>query len=139
MIATIIHQPTESEFEQVKKYAKQFNLDDENMERNQFKVLLQDNKLAAFGRLKVHKDAIELCTLGVVEEFRGKKLGETFVRDFIANAKQDIYVVTVIPAFFSKLGFKEVKEYPASIKEKSDRCGNKYHVDESYVAMKHSF
>jgi N-acetylglutamate synthase-like GNAT family acetyltransferase len=136
MSTTIIRQPTESEFERVKKYARQFNLDDENMGIKEFKVLLHDNKLAAFGRLKVHKDATELCTLGVVEEFRGKKLGETFVRDFIANAKQDIYVVTVIPAFFSKMGFKEVKEYPASIKEKTEMCGTKHHVDETYVAMK---
>jgi N-acetylglutamate synthase-like GNAT family acetyltransferase len=138
MSTTIIHQPSESEFEQVKKYARQFNLDDENMERSQFKVLLSDNKLAAFGRLKVHKDAIELCTLGVVEEFRGKKLGEALVRDFINQINQDLYLVTVIPTFFSKMGFKEVKEYPASIKEKTEMCGTKHHVDEVYVVMKHS-
>jgi N-acetylglutamate synthase-like GNAT family acetyltransferase len=138
MNTTIIHQPTESEFEQVKKYARQFDLDDENMEMSQFKVLLANNKLAAFGRMKVHKDGIELCTVGVVEEFRGKKLGQALVRDFIKSTKQDIYLVTVIPDFFNKMGFKEVKEYPASIKEKSEMCGTKHHVDETYVVMKHS-
>lgn len=138
MATTLIRQPNAAEFEQVKKYAEKFRLDNENMERNQFKVLLRDNKLAAFGRLKVHKDAIELCTLGVVEEYRGKKLGEVLVSDFVAAAEQDIYLVTVIPFFFSKMGFKETKQYPASLQEKCDNCCSHYHVDETYVVMKHS-
>ena len=134
----LIREPNDLEFEEVKKYVEKFWLDNENMTKEQFKVLLSDNELAAFGRLKTHKDAIELCTVGVVEEYRDRKLGKALAHDFIAGAKQDIYLVTVIPTFFSKMGFKEVKEYPDSIREKADRCGNKYHVDETYVVMKYS-
>jgi N-acetylglutamate synthase-like GNAT family acetyltransferase len=138
MAAILIREPDGAEFEMVKNYAKEYWLDDEGVDKKQFKVLLYDNKLAAFGRIKEHKDSTELCTIGVVEKYRGKKLGEALVKGFISGIKHDVYLVTVIPSFFHRMGFMETTKYPQSIREKTDRCGTKYHVDESYTVMKYS-
>ena len=138
MGAILFREPTEAELEVVKKYVHEYWLDDEGVDKKQFKILLYEGKLAAFGRIKEHKDSIELCTVGVVEKYRGKRLGEELVKRFLSEIKQEVYLVTVIPSFFNRLGFKEAKKYPASIREKCDRCGNKYHVDESYVVMRYA-
>ncbi len=129
-------QPNAGEFEEVKKWVEDFWLDDESMDSARFRVLVDSNKVIAFGRLRENIDATELCTLGVVKEFRGKGLGRLMVECLLKEAKQDIYVVTVIPAFFSKLGFEFVENYPASMQKKVNLCTTDYHVGEIYRVMK---
>ncbi|HWY99156.1 MAG TPA: GNAT family N-acetyltransferase [Bacteroidia bacterium] len=136
MATILFRQPNDAEFEEVKRHSEEYQLDNENMSKDQFKIILHEGKLAAFGRLKKHNDAMELSTVGVVKEFRGKKLGEAIVRSFADEARQDLYLVTVIPDFFSKMGFKAVKEYPISLQNKCDNCCQKHHPGEVYVVMK---
>ena len=138
MSTLIIRQPNEAEFEEVKNHLKKFVLDSSEADKGQFKVLLYNDKLAAFGRLKQRNDGIELCSIGVVEEYRGKKLGETIVKDILATAKTDVYLVTVIPAFFSKLGFNETKEYPASLQNKRENFCEHHHPGDCVSVMKYS-
>lgn len=137
MLSTItFRQPGEMEFAAVKNYVEKFWLDNENMLREQFHVLLNDDKLAAFGRLRDNPDATELCTLGVLEEYRGKKLGADMVKGLLSVARCDIYVVCVIPGFFRKLGFIPVQDFPPSIQKKRDLCTSHYHVGIPYEVMK---
>ena len=138
MPTILIRQPNEVEFQGVKSYVKKFSLDDREMNRQEFKVLLYDNKLAAFGRLKNHTDGIELCTIGVVEEYRGKQLGNAIVRELLSDIKQDVYLVTVIPAFFTKLGFKEAKEYPIFLQNKRDNFCEHHHPGDCISVLKYS-
>ncbi|MGP8216141.1 MAG: GNAT family N-acetyltransferase [Bacteroidia bacterium] len=138
MSSIIIRQPNDAEFNSVKSYVKEYWLDDESMSKEQFKILLYEGNLAAFGRLKRHSDGIELCTLGVVEKFRNKNLGTAMVKGLLSGIGQDVYIVTVIPGFFTKLGFKATKEYPGSLQKKCDNCCNNYHVGQTYVVMKYS-
>ncbi len=127
------------EFESdIKFYVKRFKLDDKNMAAHQFKVLLYENKFAAFGRLRDNGDAIELCSLGVVEEYRGKKLGNAIVKELLSEIKQDIYLVTVIPAFFTKLGFRETQEYPISLQDKRDNFCEHHHPGNCISVLKYS-
>jgi N-acetylglutamate synthase-like GNAT family acetyltransferase len=130
-------QPDDKEFEEVKKLVEEFWLDNRNMLKEQFRILLYKGKLAAFGRIRRHMDAIEFCSLGVVKELRGKGFGRAMMQCLLAGIKGDSYLVTVIPDFFSKLGFKEVEQYPDSIKAKANLCSTQYHVGEEYKVMKY--
>ncbi|HSY75265.1 MAG TPA: GNAT family N-acetyltransferase [Bacteroidia bacterium] len=137
MSRVIIREPNDAELIHIKSFLKEYGLDDSGISKEQFKILLYDNELAAFGRLKKHDDCIELSSVGVIKEYRSKKLGEAIIKSFLSEAKQDIYLVTVIPGFFSKMGFKEVKEYPASLKYKSENFCEKHHPGDVVTVMKH--
>jgi len=133
----IIRQPNDTEFEQVKKYVREFWLDNTDMHKEQFLVLLQNKKFTAFGRLKEHADCSELCTLGVVKEFRGKYFGQELTKALIKKAKHEVYLVTVIPDYFKKVDFVITSKYPASLKSKVNMCTTQYHVGQEYRVMKY--
>jgi N-acetylglutamate synthase-like GNAT family acetyltransferase len=132
----VFKQPDEKEFEQVKKLVEDFWLDNTDLQPAQFRVLSDAGSVIAFGRLREHVDATELCTIGVAKDFQKKGFGREMVNDLLAQAKREVYLVTVIPDFFAKLGFNKVEQYPASIKSKIDMCVKDYHVDEPYFVMK---
>ena len=132
----IIRQPDDTEFAEVKEYVQEFWLDNSNMSKEQFLILLYKGRFAVFGRIKEHAGCSELCTLGVVNEFRGKHLGEALVKALVKKAKSHVYLVTVIPDFFSLLGFAFTEKYPASMKRKVEVCTKEYHVGETYKVMK---
>ena len=133
---SIFKQPNEKEFEQVKQLIEDFWLDNEDMKPEQFKVLLDSGKLIAFGRLREHNEATELCTLGVAKDYRCKGYGKEMVKHLINWTKRDVYVVTVIPEFFSKLGFSFIGKYPLPIQKKLENCSANYDVGVPYRAMK---
>jgi N-acetylglutamate synthase-like GNAT family acetyltransferase len=132
----IFKQPDTSEFEQIKQLADELWLDNTGMQRGQFQTFSDNGKVIAFGRLREHNDATELCTMGVAKEFQKKAFGKKMVKHLQSIAKHDIYLVTVIPDFFAKLGFNKVEQYPDSIKKKIDLCATDYHVDDPYFVMK---
>jgi N-acetylglutamate synthase-like GNAT family acetyltransferase len=132
----VFKQPNEKEFEQVKKLVEEFWLDDTDMQPEQFNVLSDGGKILAFGRLREHTDAAELCTIGVAKDFQKKGLGEKMVKHLLDRSKRDVYLVTVIPGFFTKMGFNCTEKYPDAIKKKVELCTKEYHVDEPYFVMK---
>jgi len=132
----IIREPNDAELIHIKSFLKEYGLDDSGISKEQFKILLYNNEIAAFGRLKKHNDCIELCSVGVVKEYRGKGLGEAIVKNLLSEVKQDVYLVTVIPGFFNKMGFKEIKEYPISLKYKSENFCEKHHPGDVIAVMK---
>jgi len=132
----IFKQPNEKEFEQVKQWVEDFWLDNGNMQPEQFSVLSDNGKVIAFGRLKEHADATELCTMGVAKEFQSKGFGEKMVKHLISQATQDVHLVTIIPKFFANCGFALVENYPVSLQRKIDLCKTHYHVEEPYHVMK---
>jgi len=132
----VFKQPNEKELEQVKELVKKFWLDNADMRPEQFSVLSDNGKVIAFGRLREHEDATELCTMGVSKDYQKNGYGEKMVKHLQSIAKRDIYLVTVIPDFFTKVGFKIVPTYPVSIRKKVDRCSSDFHVGETYNVMK---
>lgn len=136
MADIIIRQPGYSEFDLVKDYVEEYWLDDADMKIQQFRVLFNKGEITAFGRLRVDGKDTELCSLGVVEEMRGKGFGKAMVKALVEEAKTDVYAVCVIPEFFLKLGFIQVNEYPPLIKRKVDVCTTHYNVGVPYVVMK---
>lgn len=128
--------PDSREFEEVKKMVQEFWLDNDAMQPEQFRILTDGNQLVAFGRLRENEDATELCTMGVARQFQKKGFGEKMVNTLLGEAKRDVYLVTVIPDFFKKLGFEFAEEYPGSIRKKAEICSNQYHTGEKYWVIK---
>lgn len=130
-----LHIAAEHDLAKVSTYVKKYVLDSEDLRAEQFVVAKKDNEVIGFGRLRRHSDALELCTLGVVEQHRRKGVGRAIVNELVKKAGDKLYVVCIIPAFFKKLGFTETAEFPSSIARKHHRCTTEYPVPEKYCVM----
>jgi len=128
--------PNIKEMELVIRHVNEYMLDDEQLEREQFVIAKSNNTLVGFGRLRTHSDCIELCTLGVVTEYRGKGVGKKLVAELIYRASSTLYLVCVIPKFFEKFNFEIVEDVPSSIIRKYEICTTKLKVDEPYYMMR---
>ena len=128
--------PGVQEMKLIVRYIKEFMLDDEGLEREQFIIARINNTLVGFGRLRQHPDCVELCTLGVLTEYRGKGIGKKLVEELIKRTSSKLYLVCIIPGFFQKLDFEIVKEVPPSIVRKYEICTTKLKVAEPYYMMR---
>lgn len=132
-----IEQATESDFEKIRTYIEKFELDNRDLQRQQFLVAKENDQLLGFGRIRKHKGCDEFCSLGVLEEKRFNGIASELVRVRIRIATQPIYLVCIIPGFFEKLGFSIVQEYPSEIADKLHYCTSELVVPENYVVMKY--
>ncbi|HET6228072.1 MAG TPA: GNAT family N-acetyltransferase [Bacteroidia bacterium] len=128
--------PSEQDFKRVCDYIQAFELDDRELEKEQFCAAFDAHQLLGFGRLWQHEDCIELCSLGVIPSHRNTGIGKAITAMLIKQQQQPIYLVCIIPDFFSPFGFKEVTVYPPSIQQKLDYCRQSLPVAETYVAMR---
>jgi len=132
---TIIERATDIDFENVKKYIKQFELDDRNLIKQQFLVAKQKEKLVGFGRILKHNGCDEFCSLGVIEAKRCQGIARQLIEHKIKISTQPIYLVCIIPEYFMKLGFIIVKDYPKEMQLKLDYCTSVLVVPENYVVL----
>ncbi|MBA3681998.1 MAG: GNAT family N-acetyltransferase, partial [Bacteroidetes bacterium] len=107
-----ICQPDASEFIFIKDHIEKFELDNRDLQNEQFLVVKDNNEITAFGRIKKHNSCDELCSLGVIEPKRLKGIGKRLSFDLIKKSLQPLYLVCIIPQFFEPLGFKIVNTYP---------------------------
>lgn len=134
----IFASPSDAEFKQVCQYIQAFELDDRQLKKEEFCIASANGQLLGFGRLRQHSDCTELCSLGVIESHRHKGIGTAVTQALIGKAKGTVYLVCIIPGFFTPLGFQEVTDFPSSIRQKLDYCTQSLPVPEPYVAMKRS-
>ena len=80
-------------------------------------VLAKDEeKIVGYTALHVHsKRLAEIRSLIVDEKYRGQKVGQRMVEFTLKEAKdlgveEDVLVLTYLPLFFEKLGFKEINK-----------------------------
>ena len=125
-----------SQFEEVKKHIHTFELDNRELTQAEFLVEHRGPELLGFGRIREYAGFSELCSLGVMEQQRLKGIGKKLCQALIKKSKQPLYLVCIIPDYFSSLGFSICNEYPAEIKNKLDYCIGSLPVEESYVVMK---
>ena len=131
----VIENCTEIQFEEVKTYIQQFQLDDREINKAQFLTLSHNSELLAFGRIREHEGVSEMCTLGVIEKVRKKGYGKLLVNALAKKAKQPVYLVCIIPAYFVPMGFRICKNYPDVIQKKLSYCKSNLSVEEEYVVM----
>ena len=132
----LLRDAEETDMKFIRFCVKQFVLDDADMHSHQFVVAEIAGAIVGFGRLRKHTDCTELCTLGVVVEYRGKGIGRKLVNRLIEKSRTDLFVVCIIPAFFRKFGFKQIDNFPVSMFQKHKMCTEKFVVPETYCVMK---
>jgi N-acetylglutamate synthase-like GNAT family acetyltransferase len=104
------------------RLARKYDLDYAGMEADDFWVAEENGRIWGIGALKKHPDCLELCALGVDERKRGRGWGERLARAVIRNAKGKLFLATIIPGFFARLGFKRTADVPASMVKKEEWC-----------------
>ncbi|MDH7512027.1 MAG: GNAT family N-acetyltransferase [Clostridiales bacterium] len=107
---------------QISALAAKHNLDYENMAVDDFWVVEEGDKIIGICGLRKHPDCLELCSLGVEETVQKRGLGRRLVKTLLQETSGDIYLATVIPEFFRKLGFEEAASIPPSMIKKADWC-----------------
>jgi N-acetylglutamate synthase-like GNAT family acetyltransferase len=132
----VLRNPTDKEFEQVCSFVEVFELDNRDLQKEQFTIAIYNDELFGFGRLREYTDCFELCSLGVVIPHRMQGIGKAIVTKLIQHSSKNIYLVCIIPEFFVPFGFQQVKEYPATIQNKMNYCTSELVVPETYVAMR---
>jgi N-acetylglutamate synthase-like GNAT family acetyltransferase len=123
-------------FELVKKHIAEFELDDRELQQNQFVTVSDNSGLLGFGRLREYPDFTEFCSLGIITHERSKGLGKHLCDVLINKAPNTIYIVCVIPSYFIPMGFEICDEYPEQIQNKLNYCTDSLCVEEGYVVMR---
>lgn len=121
----------------IKKLIQQFELDDRDLDRQQFLVAKGNEELLGFGRIRFRENCTELCSLGVTEPKRLQGIGKDLVKALIQKAEAPLFLVCIIPNFFEPFGFVVVDEFPKAIQEKLKYCTSELVVPEKYVVMKY--
>lgn len=114
---------TEKDMPQIDAIALKFDLDSNDTNYKQFIVADDNGKIAGFGRLIRRENALELGTIGVTEEYRNKGIGKMIVNELVKRADEDLYITTLIPAYFEKFDFKKLDTpAPSSMIRKKEWC-----------------
>src|SRR5262245_60873968 len=97
-----------------------WKLDGEQVSVDQFWVWREDGAVRAFGRIKPYRGGVyELGSVGVAEDARGRGLGKAVVQGLIDRfPTRDIYITTDLRGFFEPMGFREIAEMPAPLRDK---------------------
>jgi N-acetylglutamate synthase-like GNAT family acetyltransferase len=81
-------------------------------------VASDSGRVVAAAQIEPAGDAVFVSSVGVAESRRGEGIGSSLVAEMTRGEKRDVYLDTVIPGFFSPLGF-EPAERPAWLPSKS--------------------
>lgn len=131
----ILRTPDNKEFQQICNYIRDFELDNRDLQPEQFTAAFRNNVLVGFGRLRQHSDCIELCSLGVITPLRRKGIGKAIVSELTKRTSQTLYLVCIIPDFFTPFNFKITDNFPGAVQNKFEYCTKELAVPEKYVVM----
>ena len=114
-----IRQASQVDINLIESYLEDFYLDKEKLSPAQFLIAEVDENLAGFGRIKSYSSFYELSSLGVLEEYRNKGVGEKLIKHLIDTVPADeVWITTRIADYFQKFGFQEVDNPPEELKQK---------------------
>ena len=113
-----IKKAVEADLPSIIELARRLELDYAGMEGDRFWVAEDAGEIVGTVGLKTHADVLELCALGVDAKHRGKGIAKSLVEAVCAATAADVYLGTVIPAFFEACGFSPVREVPRAFVEK---------------------
>jgi len=111
----IIRRAEGTERADVRRLAAKFDLDYEGMDKDDFWVAVEGAEVVGICGLTKHLDCLELRSLAVDERFRKWGLGGGLVAALFQEARRDVYLTTVIPDYFARLGFETVEAAPMSM------------------------
>jgi N-acetylglutamate synthase-like GNAT family acetyltransferase len=117
-----VRKAQEEDLPDVVRLATKHGLDYGGMEADDFWVVEEAGRVVGICGLKRHPECLELCALGVEEAFRGRGWGEKLVWAVLGDAADTVYLATIIPGFFARLGFGKARSIPSSMVKKAEWC-----------------
>jgi amino-acid N-acetyltransferase len=111
-----------TDFAQIRALAASFNLDYGDMEADDFWVAAAGKKIVGICGLKKHADCQELCSLGVAPVFQKRGLGRKLIGALLEATDGEIYLTTIIPGYFERLGFEKADPLPPSLVKPPEWC-----------------
>lgn len=117
-----VRKARKADFLQIVQLARKYSLDYAGMEADDFWVVGEAGRIRGICGLKRHPECVELCALGVEEKWRRLGLGIQLARAVVRNVKGELFLATVIPDFFVRLGFERAEAVPASMVKKAEWC-----------------
>jgi N-acetylglutamate synthase-like GNAT family acetyltransferase len=117
-----IRKARREDLSRVRELAEGLGLDSPGMEDDAFWVAEDNGRIEGVCGLKRHPDCLELCALGVQEGARGRGTGRELAKALLREVQGDIYLATVIPGFFERVGFSRTSEFPRSMAKSGEWC-----------------
>lgn len=87
-----------------------------------FWVAEKDGKIAGIANLKEFDDFLFLSSVGTKEEFQRQGISSALLNNILSGAGKCVYLYTVIPKFFEKLGFRRAAPLPGLPAKKIFSC-----------------
>jgi threonine dehydratase len=106
----------------IEETIRDFNLDGEDLQPEQFITVWKPGRMIAFGRIKPYRQTCELGSVAVMNEERGQGYGEAVTRELIRRFPQDeVYITTNLPAYYERFGFLRTTILPDELAAKIER------------------
>jgi N-acetylglutamate synthase-like GNAT family acetyltransferase len=118
-----IEDAREGDMPLIEEAASRMKLDAERLAAAQFIVAREGERVVGFGRIKPYDGGVyELGTVGVLEDARGRRVGEALVAELVRRfPTEDVWITTDLVDYFGRLGFAPVADPPAVLAAKIDR------------------
>jgi N-acetylglutamate synthase-like GNAT family acetyltransferase len=84
-----------------------------------FWVYAGDARIVAIAELKEFPGFLLLSCVGVDESLQGSGIGKAFVAEILSRLQAPVFLYTLVPGFFRKVGFEEAREVPAALPPRS--------------------
>ena len=111
----IFKRPSEMEFRQVKRLLGKYDLPREKIDRDQFTILKNNDRLLAFGCIRKQETFAEMDCVGVLEEQRGKGWGKMIVNKLLETGPRTVWLVTDNAKYFEQFDFVTSKQMPKGL------------------------
>ncbi len=118
----LIRKAAPADWEHVIRIARECGVDYPGLEKDEFLVAERDGQAVGVVGLRRHPGCLELVALGVAAASRGAGIGGKLVSELLGGLREDVYLATVIPGYFERLGFVRPAEVPASMAKDPDWC-----------------
>jgi N-acetylglutamate synthase-like GNAT family acetyltransferase len=118
----VIRKARPADIEAVLSLAGSLGLDDPGLKDDAVWIAEENDRLLGHVALRKHPDCDELIALGVAPAARGRGLGRSLVETLLRDAPGDVFLATVIPDFFARLGFEKAARVPPGMVKEPDWC-----------------
>ena len=106
----------------IRRLAESLSLDYPGLENDRFWVADDGREIAGIVALKGRADCDELVALGVDPGGRRQGLGRKLVKALLDEAPSDVYLATIIPEYFERVGFVRAPAAPAGMAKDQAWC-----------------
>lgn len=83
----------------------------------EFRVASLEGRIVGIAHVEDVDNAVFISSVGVANELQGRGIEYEMMNTLMAEERRDVYVYTIIPSFFARLGFIEVNA-PAYLPER---------------------